>query len=142
MESAAQRGIVTTPTECARLWTSLSTRCPMSKNTGTTYLGTLLVLKRNHLQLMLPMFLSYSCPQCICSNLLKEYEKGRTPNPDILCNKHIKFNHFHKFAIHTLGTYAFRITYFESLWLLACACCQISEQHIKTGIKNLLITRI
>uniref|UniRef100_A0A1A7WLL0 Mitochondrial tRNA-specific 2-thiouridylase 1 n=1 Tax=Iconisemion striatum TaxID=60296 RepID=A0A1A7WLL0_9TELE len=39
----------------------------------------------------------------VFSNLLKEYEKGRTPNPDILCNKHIKFNHFHKYAINTLG---------------------------------------
>uniref|UniRef100_A0A3P8NT46 Mitochondrial tRNA-specific 2-thiouridylase 1 n=1 Tax=Astatotilapia calliptera TaxID=8154 RepID=A0A3P8NT46_ASTCA len=39
----------------------------------------------------------------VFSNLLKEYERGRTPNPDILCNKHIKFNHFHKYAIDTLG---------------------------------------
>ncbi|CAK6949787.1 mitochondrial tRNA-specific 2-thiouridylase 1 [Scomber scombrus] len=39
----------------------------------------------------------------VFSNLLKEYEKGRTPNPDILCNKHIKFNHFHKYAINTLA---------------------------------------
>ncbi|XP_076577846.1 mitochondrial tRNA-specific 2-thiouridylase 1 [Chaetodon auriga] len=39
----------------------------------------------------------------VFSNLLKEYEKGRTPNPDILCNKHIKFNHFYKYAINTLG---------------------------------------
>ncbi|XP_054480546.1 mitochondrial tRNA-specific 2-thiouridylase 1 [Anoplopoma fimbria] len=39
----------------------------------------------------------------VFSKLLKEYEKGRTPNPDILCNKHIKFNHFHKYAINTLG---------------------------------------
>uniref|UniRef100_A0A3Q3WBI1 Mitochondrial tRNA-specific 2-thiouridylase 1 n=1 Tax=Mola mola TaxID=94237 RepID=A0A3Q3WBI1_MOLML len=39
----------------------------------------------------------------VFSNLLKEYEKGRTPNPDILCNKHIKFKHFHKYAINTLG---------------------------------------
>uniref|UniRef100_A0A3Q1B580 Mitochondrial tRNA-specific 2-thiouridylase 1 n=1 Tax=Amphiprion ocellaris TaxID=80972 RepID=A0A3Q1B580_AMPOC len=39
----------------------------------------------------------------VFSNLLKEYEKGRTPNPDILCNKHIKFNHFQKYAINTLG---------------------------------------
>lgn len=39
----------------------------------------------------------------VFSDLLKEYEKGRTPNPDILCNKHIKFNHFHKYAMNTLG---------------------------------------
>ncbi|AWO97951.1 putative mitochondrial tRNA-specific 2-thiouridylase 1 [Scophthalmus maximus] len=39
----------------------------------------------------------------VFSYLLKEYERGRTPNPDILCNKLIKFNHFHKYAINTLG---------------------------------------
>ena len=30
---------------------------------------------------------------------LEEYKKGRTPNPDILCNKYIKFDAFMKFAI-------------------------------------------
>ncbi|KAM3859080.1 mitochondrial tRNA-specific 2-thiouridylase 1 [Diretmus argenteus] len=39
----------------------------------------------------------------VFSNLLKEYEKGRTPNPDILCNKYIKFNHFYQYAINSLG---------------------------------------
>lgn len=29
---------------------------------------------------------------------LDEYKKGRTPNPDILCNKYIKFDSFLKFA--------------------------------------------
>lgn len=29
---------------------------------------------------------------------LKEYEKGRTPNPDIFCNKYIKFDAFYAFA--------------------------------------------
>ena len=33
---------------------------------------------------------------------LDEYKKGRTPNPDIMCNKYIKFNAFLKHA-HELG---------------------------------------
>ena len=34
----------------------------------------------------------------VFSYFLKEYEAGRTPNPDILCNKEIKFNAFLNFA--------------------------------------------
>ncbi len=30
--------------------------------------------------------------------LIKEYECGRTPNPDIFCNKYIKFGPFLKYA--------------------------------------------
>ena len=29
---------------------------------------------------------------------IDEYKKGRTPNPDILCNKHIKFKAFYEYA--------------------------------------------
>ena len=35
----------------------------------------------------------------VFSNLVSEYGKGRTPNPDILCNKYIKFDRFHDFAM-------------------------------------------
>lgn len=31
---------------------------------------------------------------------ISEYQKGRTPNPDILCNKYIKFDYFLKYAIY------------------------------------------
>ncbi|XP_053113420.1 mitochondrial tRNA-specific 2-thiouridylase 1 isoform X2 [Hemicordylus capensis] len=40
--------------------------------------------------------------QCF-SYLLNEYELGRTPNPDIICNKYIKFNYFLNYALDHLG---------------------------------------
>lgn len=39
----------------------------------------------------------------IFSNLIEEYKKGLTPNPDILCNKLIKFDAFLKHAMNHLG---------------------------------------
>lgn len=36
------------------------------------------------------------------SNFVKDYQEGLTPNPDILCNRQIKFNLFYKHAIETL----------------------------------------
>lgn len=35
----------------------------------------------------------------VFKNFIDEYEKGRTPNPDILCNKYIKFDYFLKYAL-------------------------------------------
>ena len=34
----------------------------------------------------------------VFSYLIREYKEGRTPNPDIFCNKYIKFDAFMKFA--------------------------------------------
>jgi len=31
---------------------------------------------------------------------LEEYRRGRTPNPDVVCNKEIKFKEFLKWALH------------------------------------------
>jgi tRNA-specific 2-thiouridylase len=38
----------------------------------------------------------------IFSRFMKEYEEGLTPNPDILCNRIIKFDLFLKYAFDTL----------------------------------------
>lgn len=35
----------------------------------------------------------------VFSFFLSEYEKGRTPNPDVFCNKYIKFDSFYEFAL-------------------------------------------
>lgn len=38
----------------------------------------------------------------VFSYLIQQYENGHTPNPDILCNKHIKFKEFYSFARNEL----------------------------------------
>ncbi|MDR1529044.1 MAG: tRNA 2-thiouridine(34) synthase MnmA [Burkholderiales bacterium] len=37
--------------------------------------------------------------ECVFSHFLKEYEAGRTPNPDVLCNSEIKFRAFLDYAV-------------------------------------------
>lgn len=39
----------------------------------------------------------------VFENFIEEYKKGRTPNPDILCNKYIKFDTFLKYAFEKLN---------------------------------------
>src|SRR5699024_4584232 len=39
----------------------------------------------------------------VFEHFLEEYKAGRTPNPDILCNKEIKFKAFLEYAAEDLG---------------------------------------
>ena len=59
----------------------------------------------------------------VFSYFLKEYQEGRTPNPDILCNKYIKFDSFLKFAkengfsLIAMGHYAKRVKINDKYYL-------------------------
>lgn len=41
----------------------------------------------------------------VFTHFVNEYAKGRTPNPDVLCNKEIKFDAFLKYALKTGADY-------------------------------------
>lgn len=53
-----------------------------------------------HLGLEIPQmdFIKEQLWDQVFTYFLEEYAKGRTPNPDILCNKHIKFKAFLDYA--------------------------------------------
>lgn len=38
-----------------------------------------------------------------CRNFISEYQEGLTPNPDVLCNRVIKYNLFYKYATERFG---------------------------------------
>ena len=62
----------------------------------------------------------------VFSFFISEYENGRTPNPDILCNKYIKFDAFLKFAkdngcdMIAMGHYAKRVEKDGRYYLSKC----------------------
>ena len=83
----------------------------------------------------------------VFSFFISEYESGRTPNPDILCNKYIKFDAFLDFArkngcdMIAMGHYAKRIEKDGHYYLMKCKdtnkdqtyfLSQINEEQIKS----------
>lgn len=83
----------------------------------------------------------------VFSFFISEYENGRTPNPDILCNKYIKFDAFLKFAKDNdfdkiaMGHYAKKTTKDGIEYLCKCKdqnkdqtyfLSQINEEQIKS----------
>ena len=83
----------------------------------------------------------------VFSFFIEEYENGRTPNPDILCNKYIKFDAFLKFAkdngcdMIAMGHYAKRVEKDGLFYLSKCKdtnkdqtyfLSQINEEQIKS----------
>ena len=83
----------------------------------------------------------------VFSFFISEYECGRTPNPDILCNKYIKFDAFLDFAkkngceMIAMGHYAKRVEKNGHFYLMKCKdsnkdqtyfLSQINEEQIKS----------
>ena len=51
----------------------------------------------------------------MCSYFLSEIQKGRTPNPDIICNKSIKFNSFYNYAVGELNAWKIATGHYAQL---------------------------
>ena len=84
----------------------------------------------------------------VFSYFLSEYRKGRTPNPDVFCNKYIKFDRFLEFALKqgcdkiAMGHYAKKVEDENGLSYIYKAAdkskdqsyflCQINERQISS----------
>ncbi|NLB49415.1 MAG: tRNA 2-thiouridine(34) synthase MnmA [Erysipelotrichia bacterium] len=86
-------------------------QCPQEKD----YEDALLVAKKLGIPLLRIDFVKEYWDE-VFSFFLNEYKKGRTPNPDVFCNKYVKFDAFLKFAkahdfeMIAMGHYAKKIT--------------------------------
>ena len=69
----------------------------------------------------------------VFTNFIEENKKGRTPNPDILCNKYIKFDHFLDYALQqgfdyvATGHYA-KVVHSDNESLMYKACDKNKDQ--------------
>lgn len=78
----------------------------------------------------------------VFSYFLREYELGRTPNPDIFCNKHIKFAAFLKFAklqgadMIAMGHYASRAIRDGSAYLLKASDADKDQTYFLSQINQ------
>ncbi len=85
-------------------------QCPQEKD----YEDALEVAKQLNIPLLRVDFIKEYWDE-VFSYLIDEYKNGRTPNPDIFCNKYIKFDAFLKFALANgcemiaMGHYAKRV---------------------------------
>ncbi|MGM9947702.1 tRNA 2-thiouridine(34) synthase MnmA [Floccifex sp.] len=68
--------------------------CPQEQD----YMDALQVARHLGLELLRVDFIKEYWDH-VFKTFLSEYEKGRTPNPDILCNKYIKFDSFFEYAM-------------------------------------------
>lgn len=117
-------------------------RCPQEKD----YQDAQKVAEKLGIQLLRVDFIKEYWDH-VFSFFLEEYENGRTPNPDILCNKYIKFDSFLKYAkdngfdMIAMGHYAKRVEKDGHFYLSKCFdqnkdqtyfLSQINEEQIKS----------
>ena len=74
-----------------------------AKSTGTKYSG-----RNKFFCLKINLFLN--CISSTQSKVLIEYEKGLTPNPDILCNKYGKFPMLYKYCMENVKDFDYLAT--------------------------------
>lgn len=96
-------------------------QCPQEKD----YQDALKVAKQLDIPLLRIDFIKEYWDH-VFSFFIEEYEHGRTPNPDILCNKYIKFDAFKKFADENkcdkiaMGHYAKKVFHDGHWYLTKC----------------------
>lgn len=70
-------------------------------STSDDYLDAQILCNKLNIQLHYVNFVKQYWNEVFLKTI-NEYENGFTPNPDILCNRHIKFNYFFDYAVNRL----------------------------------------
>lgn len=84
----------------------------------------------------------------VADEMIREYERGRTPNPDVLCNKAIKFGVFEdfrkKYGIHYMATghYAKVVTKSDTTTLHAAPDAAKDQSYFLSMIDKKLLSHI
>ncbi|XBC40973.1 MAG: tRNA 2-thiouridine(34) synthase MnmA [Buchnera aphidicola (Nurudea yanoniella)] len=84
----------------------------------------------------------------VFKKFLKEYQLGKTPNPDVLCNKEIKFKMFYEFAFNNLnadfiatGHYVRKKKFKSSFILLKGMDSAKDQSYFLYTIKNKVLSK-
>ncbi|MBP6883720.1 MAG: tRNA 2-thiouridine(34) synthase MnmA [Candidatus Pacebacteria bacterium] len=70
----------------------------------------------------------------VADYMISEYKKGRTPNPDVMCNKEVKFGAFLKKALSMGADYVATGHYAQSQGMVNFARGRFQSRALRTGV--------
>ena len=78
----------------------------------------------------------------VADYMISEYRKGRTPNPDVMCNKYIKFGSFLSFAKEKGADYIATGHYAQVIESDVEFCAIVYSNNISFGVEHVPFCKV